>query len=472
MSSARVVEAAWQEPYQSTGNMLESVLEEYMCKENADRFARYASIVQSSGTDKSRMVDELAKKIFCIPITIGSNTGYPPADTAVVSYLMGSVSNSLSKRVQLFFDALFEIALERAKVIASELKSEGNDTSDLAGRFRQLMSEGMRYGKHGQYRQKFYESVCQRATEPQGAIPRKLGRPRFRRQNRWCPSAAYRHRAPVSRGASGKGEVRHNRSQCSPCISYLRKRFDTALYGVQRRAHLLQPLHKVESVDVVNQQYLLLAISRGAAIICADQNAEIDFVIPILLGTALKKENVTAILVQAKNSRHYGARIHYPLFKLMDPYTCGLFNDDVKEPLPILRMVFALASPEAAVASPAIREQQSPRRDKTAEYTAYDIWCAGASHKTFDVIQEDEDGAFAELLKAIGNAREDPRGGYWYLSDFEQTAMRHMQPAALAERESFELFADVEGIGEYALAEYAEEDVDDDAEYAEGSVAE
>ncbi|KAJ2986782.1 hypothetical protein NUW54_g9632 [Trametes sanguinea] len=90
----------------------------------------------------------------------------------------------------------------------------------------------------------------------------------------------------------------------------------------------------------------------------------------------------------------------------MNPYRCGLFDRDVKEPLPVLRMVFALASPEAAVASPAIPVRQSPRRDGTAAFTAYDIWCAGASSKTFDVIQQAEDDTFANLLKAIRSSSD------------------------------------------------------------------
>ncbi|KAJ3011420.1 hypothetical protein NUW54_g2182 [Trametes sanguinea] len=73
----RAVSAAWQEPYTSTGNVLESVLEEYMKDENYfTRHPRYAFITQSSGSGKSRMVDELAKTIFCIPMCLGSEQGW------------------------------------------------------------------------------------------------------------------------------------------------------------------------------------------------------------------------------------------------------------------------------------------------------------------------------------------------------------------------------------------------------------
>ncbi|CDO68158.1 hypothetical protein BN946_scf184938.g10 [Trametes cinnabarina] len=119
---------------------------------------------------------------------------------------------------------------------------------------------------------------------------------------------------------------------------------------------------KVKSYDVVHQEYLLLAISRGAAIICADGHVGIGIIIPVLIGTELKKGNLGPGEEQ-----------------------CGLFDRDVKEPPPVLRMVFALASLQAAVASPSIPIRQSQRTDKTAKFTAYDIWCAGASHETFAV---------------------------------------------------------------------------------------
>ncbi|KAJ2969382.1 hypothetical protein NUW54_g12977 [Trametes sanguinea] len=163
----RAVSAAWQEPYKHTGNMLERVLSVYM-KDTSNHYARDASITQSSGTGKSRMVDELAKQIFCIPMSLGSKSAYPPQDIEVVRYFQSSMSGNAgmrAQRIQLFMCALFEIALARVKVIASEYDSEDKSLSGLASRFRQLMSDGMEYGQHGQYREEFYSDVCKRATE-------------------------------------------------------------------------------------------------------------------------------------------------------------------------------------------------------------------------------------------------------------------------------------------------------------------
>ena len=213
---------------------------------------------------------------------------------------------------------------------------------------------------------------------------------------------------------------------------------------------------KVQSYDVVTQEYLLLAISRGAAIICADGHVGIDIIVPVLIGTVLEKQHVTAILVQARNSRHYKAKIQYPVFTNMNPYRCGLFDRNVVDPPPVLRMVLALASPEAAVAVPSIPTRQSARRDRTAKFTAYEIWCAGASHETFAVVQADEDKVVADLLKLIRDARD--LSTQEHFSEPVQRVLRQMQPLASTHRDHIELFADPVDMGKDLLAEDAEED--------------
>ncbi|KAI9070181.1 hypothetical protein FKP32DRAFT_1670559 [Trametes sanguinea] len=152
-----VVSAAWQSPYKGSGNVLEDVLQQYLLPEqNEKRYARYASITQSSGSGKSRMVDELAKTIFCIPMCLGSDQAYPPSDSQLRSWFasIGGLEDDMrTVHVQLLMCSLFETALERAKLIASDPALQGES---VASRFRQLMSEGMVYGQHGLYRQEFY----------------------------------------------------------------------------------------------------------------------------------------------------------------------------------------------------------------------------------------------------------------------------------------------------------------------------
>ena len=79
------VTAAWQQSYMNPGDMLESVLEQYIALDTVDsHYARYVSITQSSGTGKSRMVDELARKVLCIPMSLGSDNGLTSCPLPVI----------------------------------------------------------------------------------------------------------------------------------------------------------------------------------------------------------------------------------------------------------------------------------------------------------------------------------------------------------------------------------------------------
>ena len=49
------------------------ILRDYM--EASDPYARYVAEIQSSGTGKSRIQDELAKSILYIPISLASQNG-------------------------------------------------------------------------------------------------------------------------------------------------------------------------------------------------------------------------------------------------------------------------------------------------------------------------------------------------------------------------------------------------------------
>jgi len=56
-----------------------------------------------------------------------------------------------------------------------------------------------------------------------------------------------------------------------------------------------------------------------------------------------------AVLIQVNNSTSFGQDIHAYLFDAMDPFKIKLFNTNMEKPLPVIRMVFALASKEGAV---------------------------------------------------------------------------------------------------------------------------
>ena len=73
------------------------------------------------------------------------------------------------------------------------------------------------------------------------------------------------------------------------------------------------------------------------------------------------------------------------------PLAIGLF-EDAASPLPVVRMVFALAAPHSSVS---VRPARLP---SPSEYTAFDIWCAGCSSETFLAIDRTENEAYRSIL--------------------------------------------------------------------------
>ena len=105
-------------------------------------------------------------------------------------------------------------------------------------------------------------------------------------------------------------------------------------------------------------------ISRGAVACCADYQFWVDIVIPFTYwDTHLRRENVTAILIQVKNDESYQVKVDRLLFDVMDPYRAKFFDENEKDPLPIIQIVFALASTEACITVIAgQRERVQPSR--------------------------------------------------------------------------------------------------------------
>ncbi|KAI0255536.1 hypothetical protein BJV78DRAFT_1176571 [Lactifluus subvellereus] len=142
---------------------------------------------------------------------------------------------------------------------------------------------------------------------------------------------------------------------------------------------------RIRDYDMINIRSLWKFITRGAMVMCANNQRGIDIVLPICnTSRKLSRHNVTAILIQVKNDKAFQHQIDKMLFDGMDPFRIGLFsNGDF--PLPVIRMVFALASNQPGVLFPAVPE----RRNHVGRFTAYDIWCPGLSPETFKDIGGD-----------------------------------------------------------------------------------
>jgi len=165
---------------------------------------------------------------------------------------------------------------------------------------------------------------------------------------------------------------------------------------------------KVYRYDVLNREYLWRLIVRGAAVLCATCQRGVDIVIPFLYkDKRLMKTNVSAILIQVKNDAQISNSVHRSLFDTMDPFLLGVLKRG-EAPVPVIRMVFALAAnhPEVQVISAGERIQPSrsvKQQPPMAAYTAYDFWCCQASSKTFGPIPEQDENVYDALLKISRN---------------------------------------------------------------------
>jgi hypothetical protein len=142
---------------------------------------------------------------------------------------------------------------------------------------------------------------------------------------------------------------------------------------------------KVHDTDMIKTEHQWKFITRGAMVMCLDNQLGIDLIIPVCArDDKLSRRSVTAILIQVKNDNSFKCRVDKPLFDCVNPFRIGLFSEDDR-PLPVIRMVFALGSDKAGVVFPTVEEGKL----NIDAFTAYDIWCAGLSADTFRDIGSD-----------------------------------------------------------------------------------
>ncbi|OSC96923.1 hypothetical protein PYCCODRAFT_1212734 [Trametes coccinea BRFM310] len=123
-------------------------------------YAHLAEFTQSSGTGKSRAVYELAKEVFCIPVTIGPLPygGFSPVGLPAYLWLLEYRSqDEFVKVIQAFLHAVFtearEVVVDR---VLPQVKPDDPDrVKHIIRLFREEMSSGMTFGEHGHFRQRF-----------------------------------------------------------------------------------------------------------------------------------------------------------------------------------------------------------------------------------------------------------------------------------------------------------------------------
>lgn len=160
-----------------------------------DVYARFSSIVNSAGTGKSRMVDQVATKVVTIPMCLRGEAqriqGFPPADNALRNWLY-TLNNTMDRgrlamKVHGFLLSLFTVTSTRLKELLSKPRSQrmplrpdipasntkGTNMRDeletrqesLAQAFRDRMTCEQTFYFPNEYRRTFFQDVVDAADE-------------------------------------------------------------------------------------------------------------------------------------------------------------------------------------------------------------------------------------------------------------------------------------------------------------------
>ncbi|KAF8478742.1 hypothetical protein DFH94DRAFT_751903 [Russula ochroleuca] len=147
---------------------------------------------------------------------------------------------------------------------------------------------------------------------------------------------------------------------------------------------------KIEDTKMISADNLWKFLTRGAMILCANGQEGVDIVLRVCeTKRKLCRHSVTAILIQVKNAVRF-TKMKGTLFDAMSPLDLGIFPDSdvpLTTPKPIIRLVLALASPEAGVVFREGKSMLGQHQDHP--FTAFDIWLAGLSTNTFRQIDGD-----------------------------------------------------------------------------------
>jgi hypothetical protein len=175
---------------------------------------------------------------------------------------------------------------------------------------------------------------------------------------------------------------------------------------------------KIEGKEMISIDHLWKFVVRGAMILCATNQEGIDIILPVCHVTRnLGPDSVTAIIIQVKNAMDYTSKLQGKLFSWMDHVVKSVIFSEpgvdpdsestrtepmkrkkkvaVKNLKPVIRIVFALASPEPAV----VFRDRPKKRHQFDGFTAFDIWLAGLSDKVYRQIEDGDLVHYQTLLE-------------------------------------------------------------------------
>lgn len=239
--------------------------------------------------------------------------------------------------------------------------------------------------------------------------------------------------------------------------STLRDDSDDKTFGETFKNSYVYVTHfiKVYDYSVLEGGFIMALAARGVAILCADNQAGVDMILPMVYNdNKLKRTNITVIMIQSKNNVKFSTTPHRYLFHLMNPFTLGTFSKQDNNPRPVIRMVYALAArkpivqvmehgrPPSESAAKDKGKGKSRGRSSTYSFTSFDIWCGHTSSLTFGAIRPEDNETYQELLKRSNDVVE--------MFEPQQMSMREvtrsMYPGATSQDAHWRSFFKIEGV--------------------------
>ncbi len=186
---------------------------------------------------------------------------------------------------------------------------------------------------------------------------------------------------------------------------------------------------KIGTKEMISVDHLWKFVTRGGMILCATDQEGIDIILPVCYTTQNSgPDSVTAIIIHVTNAEDSKTGLDDSSYDAMDPaVTSAIFSmlpdselttatETLGEPKkkkrkatstvtskkvtpkPVIRMVFALASPEPAIV---FRERAAEKaKDRlNHEFTTFDTWLAGLSDQTFKQFQDADLESYEKLLE-------------------------------------------------------------------------
>ncbi|CAE6537032.1 unnamed protein product [Rhizoctonia solani] len=173
--------AAFEQPYRGDlPRLFKEALDEYAESDSGlgaceKVYNRSIVVIQSSGTGKSRLVDEMGYLGFTIPINLGESRlsngskAYPPPDEALLDFF-NSLETKSNELIQAEFAVFLSVLFDFVALKVNEI-GKGREGVQLAVKWAEHIKEGQNLKTVGAHRSELYKNVIQETKKVLRGVP-------------------------------------------------------------------------------------------------------------------------------------------------------------------------------------------------------------------------------------------------------------------------------------------------------------